>query len=911
MQLGAQTWLVQEDLSGPAAICVTPDQGSLLLHTRTTSLVRQLALTKLDATGRVQWQKIMNTPGSTIGQAMLITRDGYAIVAGSRSQQPNNSDAILLKVRLNGDIIWERTFSFGVTDDVGGLSEQSNGDFVLALQSANQLRLLRTDQDGFELVSEAYPNTSGLTVSGLTLLPDDSRIITLLRSGLPISVPEVQVLRINVAGTAIWRDTLPHYTAYNSTDIARTKVQGNDLLLMHRDSVYRLNANTGQVFQRMHISVPGNFFLTDLQPVDDGGFLACGTTYSVQNQLFNQIWVGRFNATGTQMWQRLLAAPSMQHATWAMTTLPQGVWMLGGNYLKNGKYYSYTLRCNSDGSIASNRLEGRLFWDINDNCIADSNEPPLRNWLLNVSLPDGRVLVASTDALGNYSLETDAPQCTVQPVMPFDTWASDCTPTANITFDTTFETKKQDFPIHHTSDCSLPRVGIGLDYWQPCVENTVSIRCDNPGTVVAEDVRLVITLDSLLLLENATLPVQTLGNNRFSVDIGDVNPLQSIEFQAFIRPVCDPALSDRTLCVTAEIENPDECLTPWNQPLIRATGRCDGDSVRFTVENTRSTAMNETLGFIIIEDNIMCRAGNFQLDALSDTTFVIPRNGATWRIEARQPNGLPLWLGDAITADAVEGCSDVPLFSTGLVNDFSLYDGGIFREKECREVRFPFHEPEKMGYPEGRTNEHLIEKNTDIEYAIHFQNLTGDTAQTIVILDTLDHERLNINSIRETMCSLPYEMSLSDQGVMSIRILNAALPDSARGWVRFRISQQPDLPDGTIILNRAAVTIQFDTIQYSQTTLHRIGQTLFTGVMQPQALSELRIWPQPAFDEIMVNGGENSIDFLLLTDVVGRRFVRHPIQDNTFSVQQLPAGWYSLQAWSKTAIIGIGKLLKH
>lgn len=115
-----------------------------------------------------------------------------------------------------------------------------------------------------------------------------------------------------------------------------------------------------------------------------------------------------------------------------------------------------------------------------------------------------------------------------------------------------------------------------------------------------------------------------------------------------------------------------------------AEGRCEGDSVRFHVRNI-GLPMTESQSYIVVEDDIMFLpgAGELLLGAGEELILAFPANGATWRFEVLQSPGTPDWESDPHVAAVVEGCSISGSFSTGYVNQFSLYDGDILPKQSA------------------------------------------------------------------------------------------------------------------------------------------------------------------------------------------------------------------------------------
>jgi hypothetical protein len=98
--------------------------------------------------------------------------------------------------------------------------------------------------------------------------------------------------------------------------------------------------------------------------------------------------------------------------------------------------------------------------------------------------------------------------------------------------------------------------------------------------------------------------------------------------------------------------------------------------------------------------------------------------------------------------------------------------------------------------------------------------------------------------------------------VVDFNFLNIALPDSSadepgsHGFVKFRVDQQPDLPDGTVLANQAAIYLDFNPPMLTNTALHTVGQVWSTvSADRPAVLfpsTGARVRPNPATDVAVV-----------------------------------------------------------
>jgi hypothetical protein len=393
--------------------------------------------------------------------------------------------------------------------------------------------------------------------------------------------------------------------------------------------------------------------------------------------------------------------------------------------------------------------------------------------------------------------------------------------------------------------------------------------------------------------------------------------LQALTDQSFwvkIQADCGTETLDRSLCVEANIEPDAPCLSPLNGPLLIAEGRCEGDSVRFEVRNI-GLPMTKSQPYIVVEDNVMFLQGmELLLDAGEILTLSFPANGSTWRLEVLQASGTPDWLSDPHVAAVVEGCSASGNFSTGYVNQFSLYDGGYFSETECRPVVANAQGQEKVAFPIGWNAEHLIPANTDIEYELHYQNTSGDSVRVLTLRDTLDHLLLDPESVLPGPASHPYEFELRGAGVANFRFLGPGLADSSRAWVKFRVSQQPDLPAETVIYNHAWAYPDFAGPVSTNKIFHTIGSPLLSETGENPKLPEpsFKLWPVPTTSGLTIAVEDSGHYACQLTDLLGRLVLEKAFSGNLILIsdQELPPGVFTATIFKDNFLIGKAKVIK-
>ncbi len=472
-------------------------------------------------------------------------------------------------------------------------------------------------------------------------------------------------------------------------------------------------------------------------------------------------------------------------------------------------------------------VQGQIYIDASDDCVYDAGEQGVGHYKVVVTkLPSGSTQTIYPLADGTYSadivfsVQDTAAQLSlslpanVNPVCPTALIIPNSTGTPSYTFDIGLQTQ---------GNCPLMQVDLGDLFMRRCATNLLTLKYCNLGLDTAYGAFVTVNLDSLIDLQSATLPYTVSGPDKlYTFQLGDVPPFFSGSIGLYATVSCD-AVSGQTLCNEANIYPDVPCNGGWLGAEITASAECSGDSVSLTLRNKGMQDMTAPLNYIVVEDFIMVHDADFQLNAGQTLTMKMPANGSTWRIESDQIPGFP---APGFVAAAVEGCGG--LVSTGYINIFGYSDNAISYDQECGVVVASCDPNDKTAIPVGLNDEHIIRPNQPIDYKIRFQNTGSDTAFKVVVVDTLS-PLLDPRTLEIGASSHPYHLEIYPGGILHFVFQPIALPDSnvneveSHGYLKFKIRQQPDLPDGTVIENTAAIYFDQNAPVFTNTAFHTIG----------------------------------------------------------------------------------------
>lgn len=544
-----------------------------------------------------------------------------------------------------------------------------------------------------------------------------------------------------------------------------------------------------------------------------------------------------------------------------------------------------------------NKVKGNVFLDTDTNCQLDQSDIPFGNMIVQ-AISDEYTYTTVTDSLGDYEIYVDTGSYDVQVYMG-SPYAMACTASypVDILNDTISSIVDFDFPVMGYIDCPFLEVNVSTFALRECFDNTYYVQYCNSGTADATDAYVEIVLNGPLSIIDASIPF-TESNGIYTFDVGNVGIGECGNFNMNIHLPCDAGnagqFQGQTFCIKAHIYPDTICLPPldlWDGSSVEVEGECDQDSIRFRVRNIGEGDMLSDKTLQVFEDQVMFQEESFQLLSGEEIAFVYLANGSTFRLEAEQSDGHP---GNSNPSIVVEGCgTGNPVVSLGFVNQFAQDDGNVFVDIECREVTGSYDPNDKQGFPTGYGEEHFVEKNTDIEYLVRFQNTGTDTAFTVVITDEIS-PLLDIATIQPGVSSHPYVFEIENDTI-SFTFNDILLVDSltneaeSHGFVKFRISQQPDLPNGTLLENTAKIYFDFNAPIITNTTFHTVGENFVTVELVSDIedlfeISSIKVYPNPFSEVIHFEIGEGVFEDIILTvyDVGGRVVAAEDYNSSTF-----------------------------
>lgn len=227
----------------------------------------------VDYNGNILWNREIDSADFyDRANDLVCTSSGETYVACYSYDGGPQSEALVLKLSSDGDVIWSR--SWGEDSEAVSIQLNSAGEVAVLADGSNDVSLLIYNPEGELLWNRAYPNLGGIT------LTSDS-------GGYCISGGGFSLYRIDLTGEPVWEYSYefgPPTVASNLRNCTSTRdggyitcgftitIQESDIL----DGYICKISPVGELEWSSRIEREGCAVLESVVQVSDGGYLAAG-----------------------------------------------------------------------------------------------------------------------------------------------------------------------------------------------------------------------------------------------------------------------------------------------------------------------------------------------------------------------------------------------------------------------------------------------------------------------------------------------------------------------------------------------------------------------------------------------------------------------------------------------------------
>lgn len=862
LNISAQAW--ERDISG----YTDPNLVFWVTELPNEDLVfsDHVSLTSVDRFGNFNWKHRLDSI-STNGFAPnhLETSSGGNILTISLGP---DSIHYLITISPQGVTLSEDTINYSF-DFIHSFISLPNGECMVGeMISQNTPSLVKLSASGDTLWTRTFPPPPMGNRTMNKLIPTlDGGLMMAGWIDTGIQPLQATCTKIDGAGNVEWERS--YFNNSNFSSFVRSIAQAPD-------SSFMMSVSHGPTASYNHLKISrtgdslalypfvGIWGKSDMITTTDGHLLTYGRFYGAVPPttliMIKQDWNGNvlWTINHHRPFRRNIVAEVIPLADSGFAAVGESI-----NSFTNTAIGAYVARTHPNGTPFNNLIHGYAYYDLNNNCNKDTNEPVVPNTIFHLTGDTNTYF--SSDINGDLFQAMDAGNYQLMIANAGNYWAaSTCAPPITINFPGTGDSTFIEFPIVPSILCTDMQVDISALALPVCSDADYFVTYKNVGTASATNSYIDVTLPPSVTFDSATAPwtLQTNGDYRFA--LGTVPSLADSGFRIDVSVDCPPnplVLMGQTECAIAKIYPDTVCLTGsavWDSSNVEVELQClSSDSLRFKVENNSNSSMTTQGNYLVLEDNILRVNNIFQLTALDSIVFFRPGNGSTWTLIADQSVGHPTSTQPLIS---IEGCGldSSGNFMTGVITQMPQDDGSSSISIFCGTYVGSYDPNDKLAFPEGLGDMHEIEKHEEIEYMIRFQNTGTYFAQDVILIDTLD-PGLDPSTLRLVGGSHPYHWQLEAGNILKVEFLNIMLPDSGRdepnshGFVKYEITPDSSVVPGQQIFNRAAIYFDYNPPIITNTVFHTIALNMF-GLVSLDEISEdtplgLNVYPNPFREE--------------------------------------------------------------
>ena len=338
-----------ESGDGATAICATEDGGAVLCGF-TYSIGEgnsDLLILKVNSEGEEQWSVPVGGDGFEYGHAIrAVSNGGYIVTGSTTSFGSGQKDIYLVRLDANGKVAWQRSYGGPDADDGRDVCETADGGFVICgytesfSAGEDDFYMIKTDESGDTLWTRTFGSTRSETGQSVCET-EDGGLLFFGSAGSPDLIEanrDYYLVKMDRDGSVIWHTN--HNGAYFfSYDWGTAVCPSRDgrFLLVGDGSVnwpmdafvVTINEN-GELVRERYFGDTFFDFGTDVIQTNEGGNLICGV-YKDFDTTRNDIRLTKLSINGDVIWTEILG--DSLGSEWGNAICQ----MSDGNYLVTGQ----------------------------------------------------------------------------------------------------------------------------------------------------------------------------------------------------------------------------------------------------------------------------------------------------------------------------------------------------------------------------------------------------------------------------------------------------------------------------------------------------------------------------------------------------------------------------------------------
>jgi hypothetical protein len=251
-----------EDSESAESLAITKEGDILVVGTTSShGPDRDVYLLRLKPDGERIWEKTFGTSDQDYAEDILITDTGnYVVVANSASPGSEEGNASLLCIDHNGNVIWEKILNHHGRDIAHSIAANDEGYLIVGdtiYGESELVFLIMIDSNGNEVWESEYEGL-GKTSAQIVITTKDRNFLVGGHTSTKGEEPRPYLLMLNSMGVVLWEKTYPsagwiRYTDRETTTTSSVKdivedEDGNFIVVGH-DLLLMVNREGNREFE--------------------------------------------------------------------------------------------------------------------------------------------------------------------------------------------------------------------------------------------------------------------------------------------------------------------------------------------------------------------------------------------------------------------------------------------------------------------------------------------------------------------------------------------------------------------------------------------------------------------------------------------------------------------------------------
>jgi uncharacterized delta-60 repeat protein len=270
--------------------------GGYIVAGRTNSFGAGYAdvyLIKLDADGKMVWEKTYGGSDDDGAWSIQQTKDGGYIVAGYTSSfGAGGLDVYVIKLDANGNELWKKTYG-GSDDEIAVIKQTKDGGYIVAGWTKSfgagslDVYIIKLDANGNKVWEKTYGGSGDDWANSIQQTTDGGYIVAGGTYSFGAGSLDVYIIKLDANGTKLWEKTFGESNDDDAWSIQQTK-DGGYIVAGYTNSfgagyedvyVIKLDENGNKVWEKTYGGTEWDW-ASSIQQTKDGGYIVAGSTES-------------------------------------------------------------------------------------------------------------------------------------------------------------------------------------------------------------------------------------------------------------------------------------------------------------------------------------------------------------------------------------------------------------------------------------------------------------------------------------------------------------------------------------------------------------------------------------------------------------------------------------------------------